>query len=51
MNLNLSIDNKKIELNEFVENIFENIIEGVLNSLHGIEKDWKELEIKINKNL
>ena len=44
MTVNLLIDGEKIELNDFVEKFFTNTLEGSVNSLRDINKDWKKLE-------
>jgi len=45
----LLVDGKKIELNEFVVKVLSGIIGGVVASLRGIDKNWKEIEIKVTK--
>lgn len=47
--IELLLDSKEIELNIFVSKILSGTIEGAISSLHGIDKDWKKLEIKINR--
>ena len=49
MNIELIIDNKKIELNDFVKLFFGNILDGAVNSLSGVNENWKEISIKVIK--
>ncbi len=41
------VDGKEIDLNEFVVKILSGTLVGAVNSLHGIKKDWKEIEVKV----
>jgi hypothetical protein len=43
----LLVDGKEIPLNEFVKKILSGTIVGAVTSLREINKDWKEIEIKI----
>ena len=47
--IELILDGKEIELNIFVSKILSSTIEGAISSLHGIEKNWKKLELKIKR--
>ena len=49
MHIVLFVDDKNINLNEFVEEFLGNTLEGAVKSLSGINKDWKKIEIKITK--
>lgn len=49
MHVELTIDNKKIELNDFVEHFFGNTLDGAVNSLSGVNENWKEMSIKVKK--
>ena len=49
MGVKLFVDGEKIGLNEFVEKILSGILVGGVTSLHGIKKDWKEIEIKVSR--
>ena len=49
MIINLTIDEKKVELNEFVAKILSGTIIGAISSLRDIEDDWTEMTIKISK--
>jgi hypothetical protein len=49
LNVELHVDGKEVELNEFVVKILGGTIAGAVTSLRGIKKDWKEIEIKITK--
>jgi hypothetical protein len=49
MDVKLRVDGEEIRLNKFVVKIFGGIIAGAVESLQGIKKDWKEIEIKVTK--
>lgn len=43
------IDGETIELNEFTNDFLGGTLQGAVSSLHGIKKDWTELEIKVKR--
>jgi len=45
----LLVDGKEIDLNEFVRKILSGTIVGAVTSLREINKDWKEIEIKVSR--
>ena len=49
MNIDLKIDETKVELNEFVAKILSGTIIGAISSLRDIEDDWMEMTLKISK--
>lgn len=49
MKAELMVDGIPIDMNQFVEKIISGTIAGAVTSLRGIDKDWKEIEIKIKK--
>lgn len=49
LNVKLLVDGEEIALNEFVEKILSGIIVGAVNSLRGVKKDWKEIEMKVTR--
>lgn len=49
MSIELLVDGKSIDLNEFVEKILGGTVVGAVTSLRGIKKDWKKIEIKVTK--
>lgn len=49
MEVSLLADGKKIELNEFVKDFLGGTIQGAISPLNGINRNWKELEIKIKR--
>ena len=49
MSLKLKVDEKEIPLNEFVGSMLSGTIIGGVSSLKGIKKDWKKIEIEIQK--
>jgi len=50
LTVNLLIDGEKIELNDFVEKFFTSTLEGAVSSLRDINKDWKKLELVIERS-
>jgi hypothetical protein len=49
VNIDLTIDEKKVELNEFVAKILSGTIIGAISSLSDIEDDWMKMTLKISK--
>jgi len=47
--IDLTIDEKEVELNEFVAKILSGTIIGAISSLRDVEDDWTELTLKITK--
>ena len=47
--IDLTIDEKKVELKEFVAKILSGTIIGAISSLRDVEDDWTELTLKITK--
>ena len=45
----LVVDGKRIPVNQFVQNVFVGIITGVLDSIHGVEEDWKVTELILKR--
>lgn len=49
MDIELLVDGKKIDLNEFVKKILSGTVVGAVASLRDIKKDWERIEIKVVK--
>ncbi|MGQ9460320.1 MAG: hypothetical protein ACUVRA_03700 [Candidatus Bathyarchaeaceae archaeon] len=49
MDVKLFVDREKIDLSEFVVKILGGAVVGAVTSLHGIKKDWKEIEVKVTR--
>ncbi len=49
MAVKLKVDEKDIPINEFVENILAATIAGAVTTLHGVDADWRKIEIQIQK--
>ena len=49
MTLKLLVDGKEIPLNEFAESILTGTITGAVTRLHGINEEWKKIEITIKR--
>jgi len=47
LDVKIFVDGKEIGLNEFVAKILSGTLVGAVTSLHGINKDWKEIEVKV----
>jgi hypothetical protein len=45
----LLVDDREIELNEFVVKILSGTIVGAVTSLRDIKKDWKRINITVTK--
>jgi len=49
LEVSLVIDSKTIELNEFIKEFLGGTLQGAISPLQGINRNWKELEIKIKR--
>ena len=49
LEVNLLIDGKTIELNEFTKDFLGGTLQGAVSPLRGINRNWKELVIKIKR--
>ena len=49
MKIELLVDDRKIPTNEFIQKILGNVIKAMVESLHTIDDEWKEISIKVEK--
>jgi len=49
LDVKLFVDGEEIDLNEFVVKILGGTLVGAVTSLRGIQKDWKEIEVKVTR--
>ncbi len=49
MKVELLVDDRKIPTNEFIQKILGNVIKAMVESLHSIDDEWKEISIKVEK--
>ena len=49
MKVSLFVDGKEIKINEFVEDFFGKTLQGAVSTLKEVNRDWKELDIKLKK--
>ena len=49
LDVSLFIDDKTIELNEFTKDFLGGTIQGAISPLQGINRNWKQLEIKVKR--
>lgn len=49
MKIELSVDGRKIPMNEFVQKIVGNVIKAMVETLHTINPEWKEISIHIER--
>jgi hypothetical protein len=45
----LKVDGKDIPINEFVESMLRGSIVGAVTTLHGIDTNWRKIEIHIQR--
>lgn len=45
----LEIDGKKIPMNDFVKKILCGMVKGSIETLRGVEDDWKNVTIRMNR--
>jgi hypothetical protein len=50
MKIELSVDGRKIPMNDFVQKIIVNVIKAMVETLHTIDSEWKEISIHIEKD-
>ncbi len=50
MKIELSVDGRKIPMNEFVQKIVGNAIQAMIETLHDVDGKWKEISINIEKD-
>jgi len=49
LDVSLIVDGKEIPINQFVTNILSGTIAGAVTTLHGVNENWKNIEIKIER--
>ena len=49
MDIKLVVDGVEIGMNGFVKKITSNTLTGAISSLHEVKKEWKKIEIKLEK--
>lgn len=50
MKIELLVDGRKIPMNDFVQKIVGNVIQAMVETLHTIDSEWKEISIHIEKD-
>ena len=50
MKIELSVDERRIPMNDFVQKIVVNVIKAMVETLHTINSEWKEISIHIEKD-
>lgn len=50
MKIELLVDGKKIPMNDFVQKIVVNVIKAMVETLHNIDSEWKEISIHIERD-
>jgi hypothetical protein len=48
--IELSVDGRKIPMNDFVQKIVVNVVKAMVETLHSIDAGWKEISIHIEKD-
>ncbi|WMW22196.1 hypothetical protein RE476_12620 [Methanolobus mangrovi] len=49
MEVELTVDGKNIEINHFVQAILGSTVVGAATTLHGVDRDCKEILIKVKQ--
>jgi hypothetical protein len=49
LDIELIVDGEEIALNDFVRKILAGTFVGAVTSLRAIEKDWKEIKIRLTQ--
>ena len=47
--IELLVDGKKVPMNSYVRSVFFRVIEALVSTLKGVDEEWKEIEIKLEK--
>ncbi|MCM1985745.1 MULTISPECIES: hypothetical protein [Methanococcoides] len=50
MEVELTVDGKNIEINHFVTEILAAMTGSSVETLHGVEEDWKEMTVKLKRS-
>jgi len=50
MRVKLEVDDRDIPLNAFTQEFIGNVVIAMAESLRGVERDWKEIKIKIERD-
>jgi hypothetical protein len=50
MDVEITVDGEEIPLNEFVEQIIGNMVVGGVESLKGVDENWNNISINIEKD-
>lgn len=50
MKIELLVDGKKIPMNDFVQKIVLNVIKAMVETLHSIDSEWKDMSILIERD-
>lgn len=49
MNVELTVDGNDIEINHFVQEILGAMASSSVETLHGVDADWKDITIKLKR--
>lgn len=49
MEVILTVDGKDIEINHFVQEILGSTVVGAITTLHGVDRDCKEILVKVKQ--
>ncbi|MDF2956114.1 hypothetical protein [Candidatus Alkanophaga liquidiphilum] len=49
MQVKLVVDGKDVTLNKFVQEMLGRMLAGAVSALHGVEEDWKRIELFASK--
>ena len=45
----LEVDGRKIPMNDFVRKMMCGVISGSIEALHGVDKDWRNINISLKR--
>lgn len=49
MEVEITVDGEEIPMNEFVQSIIAGMVRGAVETLDGVDSDWKDLSIKLKQ--
>jgi hypothetical protein len=49
MRVELKVDENEVPLNDFVQRLLGNLLDGIIRSLHGVREEWSKVELRVER--
>ncbi len=49
MKVELTVDGKDVEINDFVQRVLGSVVASSAETLHGIDSDWKNISVDLKR--